>query len=94
MGIEFEWNERKAKLNQRKHGVSFDEATTVFEDPLSATIWDPLHPSAGEERFVTMGISARGNLLVVVPSDWGDTIRIITARRATRTERRNYEKAI
>lgn len=94
MGIEFEWNERKARLNRRKHAVSFDEATTVFSDPLSATISDPLHSSPGEERFVTMGLSARGDLLVVVHSDWDDAIRIISARRATRTEQRNYEKAI
>lgn len=94
MGIEFEWDGRKANLNRRKHGVSFDEATTVFLDPLSATIPNPLHSGQGEERYVTMGLSARGNLLVVVHLDSDDTIRIISARRATRSERRNYEKTI
>jgi len=94
MGIEFEWDETKAKRNERKHAVSFDEATTVFLDPLSATIPDPLHSGPGEERFVTMGLSARGNLLVVVHLDSDETIRIISARRATRTEHRNYEKTI
>ena len=94
MGIQFEWDERKAKRNQRKHGVSFDEATTVISDPLSATIPDPLHSGFGEERFVTMGLSAQGRLLVVVHLDLDETIRIISARRATRTEQRKYEKTI
>jgi hypothetical protein len=94
MGIKFEWDETKAKRNQRKHAVSFDKATTVFSDPLSATIPDPLHSGPGEERFVTMGLSARGHLLVVVHLDSDETIRIISARRTTRTEQRNYEKTI
>jgi uncharacterized DUF497 family protein len=94
MGIGFEWDRRKASLNRRKHGVSFDDATTVFSDPLSATIPDPLHSGPGEERFVTMGLSARGNLLVVVHLNSGETIRIFSARRATRSERRKYEKTI
>jgi len=92
MGIEFEWDGRKANLNRRKHGISFDEATTVFSDPLSATIPDPLHSDLDDERLVTMGLSAQGNLLVVVHLDSNDRIRIISARRATRSERRNYEK--
>ncbi len=93
MGIEFEWDEAKANRNRRKHAVSFDEATTVFCDPLSATISDPLHSGPGEERFVTMGLPARGNLLVVVHLDSDERIRIISARRASRTEQRKYEKA-
>jgi len=94
MGIQFEWDGQKAKDNRRKHKVSFDEATTVLADPLSATIRDPLHSGSGEERFVTMGLSARGNLLVVVHLDWDEIVRIISARRATRSERRKYETTI
>ena len=93
MEIQFEWDERKATGNRRKHGVSFDESATVFSDPLSATIRDPLHPGSGEERFITMGQSSHGKLLVVVHLDTDERIRIISARRATRAERRNYEKA-
>ncbi|PYV13132.1 MAG: hypothetical protein DMG21_21820 [Acidobacteria bacterium] len=92
--MRFEWDERKAAVNERKHEVSFHEATTVFSDPLSATISDPLHSGPGEERSVTMGLSARGNLLVVVHLDWDEVIRIISARRASRRERVSYEKAI
>ncbi len=91
MSIQFEWDERKAKQNKRKHKVSFEEAITVFADPLSLTIPDPLH-SWDEERFVTMGLSAKRRLLVVVHTDRGDTIRIISARRATRRERSEYEE--
>lgn len=93
MEIRFEWDPRKAARNRRKHEVSFDEATTVFSDPLSATIRDPLHSSPEEERFITMGQTSQGDLLVVVHLDAGERIRIISARRATRSERRNYEKA-
>lgn len=93
MEIRFEWDEKKATENQRKHGVSFDEASTVFSDPLSGTIPDPLHSGLGEERFVTMGLSARGRLLVVVHLDSDEVVRIISARPATATERRSYEEA-
>jgi len=92
MEIRFEWDEKKAKENQRKHGISFDEASTVFSDPLSATIPDPMHSGLGEERFVTMGLSARGHLLVVVHLDSDEAIRIISARPVTGTERRLYEE--
>ncbi len=91
MSIRFEWDERKAKQNERKHKVTFEEAITVFADPLSLTIPDPLH-SWDEERFVTMGLSAKRRLLVVVHTDRGDTIRIISARRATPRERSEYEE--
>ncbi len=91
MPILFEWDERKAKHNEWKHKVSFKEALTVFADPLSVTIPDPLH-SEDEERFVTVGMSSRGRLLVVVHTDREGTIRIISARRATRRERKNYEE--
>ena len=93
MGIRFEWNARKARQNRQKHSVSFDEATTVFGDPLSSTIPDPLHSAFGEERFVTVGLSTLGHLLVLVHLDWEDEVRIISARRATAHERRDYEEA-
>ena len=88
--MQFDWDPLKAARNLIKHGVSFDEATTVFGDPFAGTIADPLH-SVGEMRFVTAGNSASGRLLVVVHSDRAVAIRIISARRATRRERRKYE---
>ena len=89
--MRFEWNTQKAVRNLRKHGVSFDEASTVFFDPLSATGDDPDH-SLEERRFVTFGMSSSGRLLVVTHSEQYDAIRIITARLATRTERKLYEE--
>ncbi|HMC63881.1 MAG TPA: BrnT family toxin [Gemmataceae bacterium] len=91
MSLEFEWDERKARQNLRKHGVLFDEASTIFSDPLALTIDDPVH-SEEEDRFVTLGESHRSRLLVVVFIERGDRIRIISARTATRRERRNYEE--
>ncbi len=91
MGITFEWDDEKAKSNLKKHGVSFEEASSVFASALSLTIADPRH-SDEEDRFVTLGESHRGRLLVVVATDRGDTIRIISARLATRRERKNYEE--
>lgn len=93
MGLTFEWDEKKARKNLKKHGVSFEEAATVFGDPLSLTIDDPLH-SKYEKRFVTMGGSIRRRILVVVHTERGDNIRIISARVATRRERRTYEEGI
>ena len=90
MGIDFEWDIHKAQTNARKHGVSFEEAATVFGDPLSLTIHDPLH-SRSEDRFVTTGQSVRGRLLVVIHTDRGDDIRIISARKVVRHERNAYE---
>ena len=87
----FEWNARKAAGNLRKHGVSFDEAASVFFDPLSATGEDP-DRSLEENRFVTFGVSSSGRLLVVAHVDRDDSIRIITAREATRAERKLYEE--
>jgi uncharacterized protein len=87
----FEWNPDKAKLNHRKHGISFEEAATVFNDLLSVTFPDPDH-SIGESRYVIIGISKFGQLLIVAHTDRGETIRIITARKATRPERRFYEQ--
>ncbi len=86
----FEWDEDKAKQNIRKHGVSFEEAATVFGDPFSITIYDPLH-SREEDRFVILGMSNKNRLLVVIHTERGDRIRIISARKATKKERRQYE---
>jgi uncharacterized DUF497 family protein len=91
VSLDFEWDDEKAKKNLRKHGVSFEEAATVFGDPLALTIADPLH-SELEERYVTLGESQRRRLLVVVATDRGDKIRIISARVATRRERKDYEE--
>ena len=88
--MRFEWDRDKAQRNVRKHGVSFDEAVTVFYDPLSATFDDPDH-SVGERRFVTIGYSSRGRLVVVSHSERGDATRIISARRATARERKRHE---
>ncbi len=93
MALIFEWDNRKAKKNLVNHKVSFDEASTIFADPLSSTIYDPLHSSADEERFVTIGSSYRGKILVVVHCDRGDAIRIISARVAKLKERKTYEKS-
>jgi len=88
--MEFEWDQEKAESNLKKHGVSFPEATTVFADPLSLTNHDPDH-SDREDRYITIGESIYGNLLVVAHTDRGDTVRIISARYATRREIRGYE---
>ena len=91
MPLNFEWDENKAKSNLAKHAVSFAEATTVFSDPLSLTIPDPAH-SQVEDRFIIIGSSYQRKLLVVVHTERGDNIRIISARRATKRERMNYEE--
>jgi uncharacterized DUF497 family protein len=85
-----EWDERKAAANLRKHGVSFEEACTVFFDPLAATGADPDH-ARGEARWLTFGVSAAGRLLAVAHCDRDSAVRIISARPATRAERRLYE---
>jgi uncharacterized DUF497 family protein len=87
----FEWNPREAKRNIAIHGVTFDKASTVFRDPLSCTITDPQH-SAGEERYVPTGLSNRNRFLVVVHTERGARIRIISARLATNKERKQYEE--
>lgn len=89
--MRFVWDPAKAAGNLRKHNVTFEEASSVFADPLSATGADPEH-SEGEVRWVTFGVSTRGRLLVVAHADEGDIIRIISARVATRAERRIYEE--
>ena len=91
MALRFVWDPQKAAANERKHGVGFPEATTVFDDPLSVTIPDPAH-SVGEQRFLLLGTSSQQRLLVVAHSETGESIRIISARRAGRRERRAYEE--
>jgi uncharacterized protein len=91
MPLRFAWDSRKALANLRKHGVSFGEAASAFEDPLSVTIPDPLH-SESEERFVLIGVSRNQHLVVVAHVERGGIIRIISARIASRAERRTYEE--
>lgn len=88
--INFEWNADKAASNESKHGVTFVEAATAFRDPLSLTIFDPDH-SKTEDRFLLLGRSTFGNLIVVSHTDRSGTIRIISARNANRRERLQYE---
>jgi uncharacterized DUF497 family protein len=90
-GIAFEWDPNKDSANQRKHGVGFAEAITVFGDPLSITIPDPDYV-IDEERLVIIGMSSEQTLLVVVHTVRGERIRLISARSATKHERRNYEE--
>ncbi len=92
MESNFEWDEDKAKANLAKHEVSFDEATTVFNDEFSITIFDPNH-SDEETRFIDLGMSNKGRLLVIVYMERQDKIRIISCRKATPTERRKYEES-
>ena len=92
MPLNFQWDENKARTNLAKHGVGFAEAATVFGDPLSLTIPDPAH-SHNEDRFVILGTSHNGKLLVVVPTERGESIRLISARRASRQERKNFEES-
>lgn len=91
MKIEFTWDRKKAETNLRKHGVSFDEATTAFYDDRALLISDPLH-SGGEERFILLGRSNEDKVLVVVHLYWEkeELIRIVSARLATRTETNQY----
>jgi hypothetical protein len=89
--MQFEWDEDKAATNLRKHGVSFEEASSVFGDRLAITFQDPAH-STGEHRFLTFGVSLRGLLLVVSFVDRGNRTRLISARPTTRTERKIYEE--
>ena len=89
--MKFEWDPVKAYANEGKHGVTFDEATTVFGDVLSVSGRDLEH-SVGENRFVTFGLSSQGRVLVVSHTDRGGVIRIISARPAIRKEKRIYEE--
>jgi hypothetical protein len=87
----FEWDPRKAAANLKKHGVSFEEAITAFGDPLSLNMPDPDH-SEGEQRFIVLGTSARSRRVVVSYTERPPRTRIITARLASRPERRQYEE--
>lgn len=89
--MEFEWDEAKAARNLKKHKVAFDEAATTFGDPLAVTFPDPDH-SLDEDRFITIGTSARSRVLIVSHTDREERIRIISARKATRQERIAYEE--
>ena len=89
--MKFEWDPQKADSNLNKHGVSFQEAASVFGDVLSITYHDPDH-SAREQRFITVGMSRSGRVLMVAHTDRGGNVRIISARKTTRKERRYYEE--
>jgi uncharacterized DUF497 family protein len=89
--LKFEWDNTKAQANLAKHGVSFEEAASVFGDPLALTFADPDH-SIDEKRWLTFGVSKANRLLVVVHSERGRSLRIISARKATRHERGIYER--
>jgi uncharacterized protein len=89
--MRFEWDEKKADENLKKHSVGFDEAKTVFNDPFSITIYDPEH-SVDEYRYIDIGLSSKGRLIVVSYSERGKNIRIISSRKATRKETRDYEE--
>lgn len=89
--VNFEWDAAKAAINQRKHNVTFHEAATVFGDPLAITYPDPDH-SASETRFLTVGVSQSGRVLIISHTDRGENVRIISARKTTRSERKYYEE--
>lgn len=91
MKLRFEWDEEKAAANLKKHKVTFDEATTVFIDPLSITVHNPNY-SVDEQRYIDLGSSEKGRVLVVVYTERGSTIRIISCRKATSSERELYEE--
>ncbi len=87
----FEWDEEKAEANVAKHGVSFEEAKTIFDDPLYVDFYDPDH-SQDEHRYIMIGLSNQGRLLIASYAGRNDTIRMITARQVTRSEREAYEE--
>ena len=89
--MNFEWDPHKAKQNRRRHRVSFQEAATVFGDPLAVTYHDPDH-SVSEQRFITVGMSSTGRVLLVAHTDRNGSIRIISARKTTERERKHYEE--
>lgn len=90
--MEFEWDAVKAAANLRKHRVSFEEAASVFGDALAITFVDPDH-SLGEQRWLTFGLSGHGRLLVVSHAERAGRVRVISAREATRNERKIYEES-
>ena len=89
--MKIEWDPKKAKLNLKKHGIAFKEAATALSDPMAVTGADPDH-SDDEERYITFGVSARNRLLVVSHTEEGETIRLISARKASKGERELYEE--
>ena len=89
--MNFEWDQRKAAQNRRKHRVSFQEAATVFGDPWAITYHDPDH-SVSEQRFITVGMSSVHRVLIVAHTDRNENIRIISARKTTQRERKDYEE--
>lgn len=91
MGLRFEWDPQKAAANERDHRVSFAEAITAFDDPYSVSVPDPDH-SADEERWLLLGRSKGRRLLIVSHTERGDALRLISARLATRAERKTYEE--
>ena len=91
MSLSFEWDDRKAQGNLRKHGISFEEASTIFGDSFAQTIHDPLH-SVNEDRYVELGESCKRRILVVVFTDRESKIRLVSARMANRRERKDYEE--
>jgi len=93
MGLTFEWDENKAKLNFNKHKVSFEEAKTVFYDPFLMTFPDSEY-SNHEQRYINIGISSRRRFLIVIHTERGENIRIISCRKATRSEQKVYEEGI
>jgi uncharacterized DUF497 family protein len=93
MSLTFEWDEEKAAANLRKHKVSFEEAKTVFNDPMSVTVRDESH-SVEEDRYIDIGTSARGRVLIVAYTERGANIRLISSRKASPKERRQYEESI
>lgn len=87
----YEWDSKKAESNLKKHGVSFTEAASVFLDPMALTYYDPDH-SKTENREITIGYSAKNRIIILSHCDRNETIRIISARKATTKERKHYEK--
>jgi len=89
--VDFEWDNNKSRTNLSKHGISFDEAKTIFDDPLYIDFYDPDH-SENEQRYIIFGTSERGRVLMVSYTERGNRIHIISARKATPAERESYEE--
>jgi uncharacterized DUF497 family protein len=90
--VEFEWDDVKAESNLKKHGVSFEEGATIFNDPKIATVFDPDH-TEDEDRYISIGTSIQGSLLVIIHTEREERIRLISCRKATNAERKAYEKS-
>ncbi len=91
MNLNFEWDENKANANLKKHKISFEEAKTIFNDPFLMTFPDPYHSSI-EKRYINLGCSSKGRILIVIHTERGANIRLISCRKATPSERRVYEE--